>query len=108
MSALVDYLSIRGHVDGPLFLLASGEPLSREALVVKVRSALSLAGLNPSNYCGHSFRIGAATTALKAGVSDAKIKMLGRWESDAYQLYLRTPREDLATICAVLSRCRDV
>ena len=105
VSALLDYLSIRGKANGPLFLLASGKPLSREVLVTEVRSALSRAGLNALDYCSHSFRIGAATTALKAGISDAKIRMLGRWESDAYQLYLRTPREELASVCSSLANC---
>jgi hypothetical protein len=86
-------------------LLASGKPLSREVLVTEVHSALSRAGLNALDYCSHSFRIGAATTALKAGISDAKIRMLGRWESDAYQLYLRTPREELASVCSSLANC---
>ena len=42
-----------------------------------------------------SFRIGAATTARKKGVSAETIKTLGRWESSAY---LRLSREDLVSI----------
>ena len=73
VSALLDYLSIRGSRDGPLFLTSAGKPLYREVLVEWLRSALSSCSFNPNLYCGHSFRIGAATTALKAGISDAKI-----------------------------------
>ena len=51
--------------------------------MTEVRSALSRAGLNTLDYCSHRFRIGAATTALKVGISDAKIRTLGCWESDA-------------------------
>ena len=47
-------------------------------------------------YSTHSFRIGAATVAKEAGISNVHIKMLGHWNSDAYQLYVRTPKEYLA------------
>ena len=33
----------------------------------------------------HSFRIGAATPAKHAGISDVHIKTLAQWKSDAYQ-----------------------
>ena len=69
-----------------------------------VREALRKAGINQKQYAGHSFRIGAATTASQRGISESTIKMLGRWESSAYQLYVRTPRENLASISAVLGR----
>ena len=56
-----------------------------------------------AQYAGHSFRIGAATTAAAAGVEDSIIKTLGRWESAAYLLYLRIPRERLAALSKLLS-----
>ena len=34
-------------------------------------------GLNPAQYKGHSFRIGAATLAAESGFSDAQIRLLG-------------------------------
>jgi hypothetical protein len=106
VSALLEYLSVRGTHEGPLFMRSGGLPLSRAFLVAQVQSALQLQGMAVSHFTGHSFRIGAATTALRAGISDAKIKMLGRWESSAYQSYLRTPREELSTICTTLAHTR--
>jgi hypothetical protein len=53
-----------------------------------MKEALISAGVDCSPYSGHSFRSGAATTAAKQGISDATIKMLGRWKSSAYQLYI--------------------
>ena len=65
---------------------------------------LAEAGLDVSGYSGHSFRIGAATSAAQAGLGDALIKTLGRWESAAYQRYIRTPRDTLAGISSQLAR----
>ncbi len=82
----------RGNEPGPLFIFEDGSPLSRPRFVTVVRQALAAAGVDPKPYSGHSFRIGAATTAAKKGVEDSTIKMLGRWKSSAYQLYIKTPR----------------
>ena len=71
-------------------MAAASAPVTREVFVDKVRSALSILGYDASIYAGHSFRIGAATTAAEHGIEDSVIKMLGRWESSAYQLYVRT------------------
>ena len=67
-----------------------------------MRQALSAARMDTKGYTGHRFRIGAATTAAHVGVEDSVIKMLGRWESSAYQQYLRTPQDALAAISARL------
>lgn len=40
-------------------------------------------GLDPKQYKGHSFRIGAATQASKVGFSENAIQNMGRWKSDA-------------------------
>jgi len=58
----------------------------------------------PSHYAGHSFRIGAATTAAQRGIQDSLIKTLGRWESSAYTVYIRTPRETLCSVARSLAR----
>ena len=63
---------------------------------------LQRAGVDQSKYCGHSFRIGAATTAATKGVEDCIIKILGRWKSLAYLQYVRLSREQLSGYSAVL------
>ena len=68
----------------------------------QLNNILQEAGLNANHYNTHSFRIGAATSAQDSGISDANIQMLGRWKSDAYKLYIRTPREDLAKLSGQL------
>ena len=94
--ALLNYLVARGKKEGPLFMFSDGRHLTRQRLVEAVRQALVMAGLDASKYCGHSFRIGAATTAAERGMEDSIIKTLGRWRSLAYLEYVRIPREQLA------------
>lgn len=98
VAAILAYLVVRGKRPGPLFTFADGKPLVRLRFVAEIRQALADAGVDPRPYSGHSFRSGAATTAASQGVEDATIKMLGRWKSSAYQLYVKTPREQLAVI----------
>ena len=54
--------------------------------------------LDLANKC----RIGAVTSAQDSGISDANIQMLGRWKCNAYKLYIRTLREDLAKLLGQL------
>ena len=49
-----------GSQAGPFFLFDGGRHLMRDHLVAEVRRALEKAGVDPSHYSGHSFRIGAA------------------------------------------------
>ena len=90
VAAMLNYLAVRPAVAGPLFIHADGSPLLKSQFVAGVRRALAAANLDPrpSKYSGHSFRIGAATSAAAAGIPDHLIKTLGRWESSAYLTYI--------------------
>ena len=100
--AMLAYLSMRGNAPGPLFLLKNRQPLSRPLLTNRLRQILSAAGID-GNFSSHSFRIGAATVAARNGVPDHLIQALGRWTSNAYQLYIRTPSESLAGLSSSLA-----
>ena len=101
VAAILSFLVVRpSHLSGPLLQFADGTTLTRSFLITAVKRALSTAGIDPSRYSGHSFRIGAATSAALAGLPDHTINMLGRWESSAYALYIRTPAHQLASISA--------
>lgn len=102
VKALLKYLVVRGKKEGPLFVFGDGRFLTRQRLVEAVRQALSKAGMDPTQYCGHSFRIGAATTAARQGMEDSVIKTLGRWRSLAYLDYIRIPRDLLASYSNML------
>ena len=100
--AVLAYLSLRGDSPGPLFLLQNGQPLSRTILTDWLRQIMSASGI-PGNFSSHSFRIGAASVAARNGVPDHLIQVLGRWTSNAYQLYIRTPSEYLAGLSHCLT-----
>jgi len=68
-----------------------------------VQETLLKARVDAGSYNGHSFRIGAATTAAAKGLEDARIKTLGRWESTAYLRYVCIPREQLASYTSILA-----
>ena len=98
VAALTPYLALREPSPGPLFHFQNGSYLTRARFVTEVRQLLSTTGLLASAYSGHSFWIGAATTAALAGVEDHTIQTLGRWQSSAYLLYIRLPPDSLAGI----------
>ncbi len=102
VSAVLAYLTVRGKKPGPLFVFKDGKPLTRQRLVSAVREALRCAGVEADKYAGHSFRIGAATTAASRGLEDSTIQTLGRWRSLAYLEYIRIPRHQLASYSARL------
>ena len=103
VSALMCYIA----VPRPLFILTSGAPLTWAYLVSSLQAALRRAGLDDKQYNGHSFRIGAATTAAQQDIEDSLIQMLGRWRSYAYKLYIKLPRAQLASISQALARTQD-
>ena len=78
VAAVLAYLAIRPQAPGPLFVFKDGSYLTREHLMAHLCVGLCQAGLEADRYSGHSFRIGAATTAAQAGVEDSFIKMLGQ------------------------------
>ena len=77
--------------------------LTRQRFIAAVRDAMGKAGVECSRYCGHSFRIGAVTTAAARGMEDSIIKTLGRWKSLAYLQYVKIPKQQLASYSA--SQC---
>ena len=96
--ALLAYLATRGNGSGALFKLKDGRFMTKDLFITRLRQALSVLGYDESSYAGHSFRIGVAMMAAERGIEDSVIKMLKRWESSAYQLYVRASQQMLASI----------
>ena len=105
VTALLSYLTQRGNSPGPLFQWHNKTPLSKTKFVSHVRLALLRANLPAEKYAGHSFRIGAATTAASAGVEDSTIQTLGRWQSSSYLLYIRLKPSHMASLSSALAKC---
>ena len=104
VTALLNYLTIRGSNPGLLFHFKDGTPLTKPRFTSNLRDLLKQVGINDTQYAGHSFKIGAATTAAAQGVEDSLIQTLGRWKSSAYITYICIPPHKLAAMSHILAR----
>jgi len=64
------------------------------------RTALEKAGILAKDFAGHSFRIGAATTAAISGLEDLTIQTL---KSTAFKLYVRLDPHYLASLAPTMA-----
>ena len=103
VTAVLGYMGEAGCRQGPLFQYSSGKPLTQAGFVVEVKTALERGAMCSEGFSGHSFRIGAATTAAEVGVGDAVIQQLGRWKSAAYKGYVQPDRGKLAGVPRLLA-----
>ncbi|CAC5385897.1 unnamed protein product [Mytilus coruscus] len=55
---------------GPLFQHTNGQYVSAHFVTEEMKKLITFIGLNPTQYKGHSFRIGAATNAASLGHSE--------------------------------------
>ena len=98
VTALLHFLLLRGNHPGPLFHYRDHSPLTKNKFTSSFRDTLARSGIDSSQYSGHSFRIGAASTAAAHGIEDSVIQTLGRWKSSAYLAYVRMAPENLAAL----------
>ena len=103
VTAVLEFVRQRGSHPGQFFVDSTGKPITKPWLVTTVRAILQDLGFPPSSYAGHSFRIGAATTAAMAGLEDSMVQTLGRWQSAAFRQYIRTPKDRLAAVSVMLA-----
>jgi hypothetical protein len=61
----------------------------------ELKNRIAALGLHSEHYNGHSFRKGAAQHARDNGFTDGQIQQLGRWSSQAFQLYCSSSPKDL-------------
>ena len=84
IAALLSYISIRGDRTGPFFINSAAVPMTKDRFISRLWVVLMGIGVAQDQYAGHSFRIGAATSAALVGVEDSMIQTLGRWQSAAF------------------------
>ena len=81
-------------LQAPLFNIR--DSFTRQEVTQVLRDSLLALGCT-GNHSGHSFRIGAATSARDARISEDIIMLLGRCRSDLYKHYIEThPQHILA------------
>ena len=96
VQAIKSYLSVRGFEPGPLFTFVDGAPIKRDFFTKGLKDSLNFCGLDTKYFKSHSFRIGAASYYASLGLTDAQLRLIGRWNSDAFLKYIRCQRVLLA------------
>ena len=87
--AALTYIRKRPSLQGPFFISA-GKPVSPRNFSYMLKRLLPLCNKEQHFYSPHSFRIGAATHWFKKGLSEERIRFLGRWSSNAFLSYIRS------------------
>ena len=89
---LSQYLLLRGREPGPLFAFPGPTPVPRAFFSKQLALLITLAGYDVKRYQAHSFRIGGASYYAEKGYTDAQLRLLGRWGSNAFIRYIRNIR----------------
>lgn len=102
--ALQSWIDVRGSQDGPLFFAVEGRSrwggeqlhhrrMHHEAVNQVVKACVSMIGVSPDNYGGHSLRAGFVTTSLFQGASPlAVMEYTGHHTVDMVGRYKRQVR----------------
>ena len=83
-------ISQGASMSDPLFVDFNGVVLTRHQFINYLHHLLRRLGVDTNKYSGHSFSIGAATSAASAGIEDHLIQTFGHWVSTCYTRYIRT------------------
>jgi hypothetical protein len=86
---LSTYLNQRGCSPGPVFMTVEGVAVPRKVFTANLVACLKYCDLSLSHYKTHLFLIGAASFAAENGLSDAQIRLLGQWKTNAFQKYIQ-------------------
>jgi site-specific recombinase XerC len=89
MKHVTKFIKGRGNRPGPLFIFPDGVAISPRYFSQQLNLSLAWCRLANANIKPHSFRIGAATYAATQGFTSAQIRQMGRWNSNAFEKYIR-------------------
>lgn len=91
------FLKVRPTNSNAFFLHSNGLPLTRYQFSLVLKKVISSLGMGSGSFKTHSFRIGRATQLAIDGLSEDRIRVMGRWQSDSYKSYIRT-KQTLAMV----------
>lgn len=105
--ALMNYRSFfseRNVLDSaPGFMDLNGNAYTYDQALADVRYYLPFINETGEHFGTHSFRIGLATEAAIVEIPDSAVRLLGRWDSDCFLIYMQTPQSKIAEFAARLS-----
>jgi hypothetical protein len=81
------------HPHAPLFIRPFHQLFTKPFFVFAMQRLLINAGISVVGYSGHSLRQGAAVTADRNSIPRPGIQLLGRWKSDAVDIYIDEGRK---------------
>ena len=76
--------------------------LTVDQVRIEVKTLMSNLGLDPARFGAHSLRIGGATAAAAAGVPPSVIRVMGRWNSEIFEIYTRLTQQAAAQMTSVI------
>ena len=74
-----------------LFSRQNGSPMTYPIYMKFIKDKIDQIGLNSKNYSTHSFRRGAVSWAIKNGIPESLIEVMGDWKSNCYKMYINCP-----------------
>ena len=108
VKAMKKYLSTAGQTlqpHKPLFMLQNGQNATVSWLNRLLKKLLPSSS---GKFTTHSLRIGFATSAAAAGVSEHTIRAAGRWHGSSHLRYIKGPRHDVQRARALVERCKKI
>jgi len=99
IKAVISYLSKRTNQPGPLFITKDGKGWTAAMFWTALKSLLVKL---KDYYNTHSLQIRAATSTSLLNMPDSHIQLLGRWQSNAFQRYIKPPPTELAKFSKTL------
>ena len=97
VAAVRSFARLRPNIPGTFFVSQVGTNITRNFFAKALQTSCKQAGYHERDYNTHSFRSGFVTHLAAVGVPMAKIKILGRWKSDAHEGYNRPTNYTIPT-----------
>jgi hypothetical protein len=88
------FSSVKVPESSPAFMYSKTSFITYRSFTDRLKRLLSMSGLDPSLYSGHSFRRGGASHLYGIGGTTLMVQVLGDWRSQIFTRYLYLSSED--------------